>query len=715
MYLEDVLLPFVVSFFLVYLIRPVVNFISTPFDQCVCCSRKGYVTSRIARTSRKRYYAQLQESPTERDTSAVSPNPDMQMVDAKSKKVDAQAGDMRGVYDGKYLASDTMITPIADLASSSRVADSTFKQRKSHWSSSQNPPQSQSDPSRRFDGVPRSGVNSRTHSPLHTPLSRPMDGVVSRRTQHPHRKRQLLHRSQVTGGYPDASGVALTAPNAHEDFDSLRLDPHDSATKYTDDGNAFAAQDACENGIYRNYIKEEGEQCSSKKKQAKRRCFHRLRMTGCPRWFAIVVAVLLSVAILAGLVLMVVDAVQQFQQNDFGVFVAEANILVEKLQQWLFHLGISIETDAILSIIRQQISVGEVVQAAMMFLINGVGNCILIILVVLYLLAEQSSHSPDSLRAKVDDQIERYLGIKTIISASQGLLSYLFLGPLLHVRMAHLFGVLHFILNYIPTAGPIVATFLPLPVVLLDPYLSVTAKILAFAGPTAVHMVTGNIVEPLVFGSSMDLHPVTVLLALTMWYSLWGIPGAILAVPMTAVVRIFVASVDHSYARVLTCVLEGKLSDAMENVSSALEGNIVDTDDPDAQNTDLNNSLRRSSIHPMGDEVSISFSQGYENVTQDRTLYRGSDNWRQISSGSANGTVEMTNVLLPMDHLDLNNSTSSDSSDIFISFSQSVPSQVSDSEIVAESKSPPTHTRVSPTFTSSSLVGATEEQVVIVQ
>ena len=84
--------------------------------------------------------------------------------------------------------------------------------------------------------------------------------------------------------------------------------------------------------------------------------------------------------------------------------------------------------------------------------------------------------------------------------------------------------------------------------------------ITCLAGPTFIHMIIGNVVEPMVFGQSMELHPVTVLLALALWYvyglssatylkcacffvlvlffyryALWGIPGAILAVPITGV------------------------------------------------------------------------------------------------------------------------------------------------------------------------------------
>lgn len=97
------------------------------------------------------------------------------------------------------------------------------------------------------------------------------------------------------------------------------------------------------------------------------------------------------------------------------------------------------------------VSLSLPLQTTVTVLVDGLGNGLLVLLLVLYLLAEQSSHSAASLRARVDDQIQRYIGIKTVISAMQGLLVYLIMGTLLHVRMAHLFGVLHFLLNFIPT------------------------------------------------------------------------------------------------------------------------------------------------------------------------------------------------------------------------------------------------------------------------
>jgi len=314
---------------------------------------------------------------------------------------------------------------------------------------------------------------------------------------------------------------------------------------------------------------------------------------------------------------MVADAIQRFQHESLNAFVEEAGSLVGKLQRWLAGFGRMLEGSAILEAVKAQINVPFLVKTTVTVVMDGVGNGLLVILLLLYLLAEQSFHQPGSLRARIDDQIQRYIGIKTIISAVQGVLVYLIMGTWLQVRMAHLIAVLHFILNFIPTvstrgkkrrvhliqcssrniffcvslcplfhlsvhtctqhtfspnqAGPVIATIVPMPLVILDPSLTVTSRITAFLGPSLVHIIIGNFVEPMVFGQSMELHPVTVLLALALWYSLWGVAGAILAVPITAVIRIVFDAINHPYARIIIAVMEGRLSEAMEDASSALE------------------------------------------------------------------------------------------------------------------------------------------------
>ena len=60
-----------------------------------------------------------------------------------------------------------------------------------------------------------------------------------------------------------------------------------------------------------------------------------------------------------------------------------------------------------------------------------------------------------------------------------------------------------------------------------------------------------------VFGRSLELHPVIVLLSLAFWFTLWGVVGAILSIPVTAVLRIVLSHINHPYARVIIGLLEG--------------------------------------------------------------------------------------------------------------------------------------------------------------
>ena len=64
-----------------------------------------------------------------------------------------------------------------------------------------------------------------------------------------------------------------------------------------------------------------------------------------------------------------------------------------------------------------------------------------------------------------------------------------------------------------PNVGSIVAIFLPLPIILISPDLDMSILALAILLPGSVQMFIGNVIEPKMLGDSLDLHPITVLLA----------------------------------------------------------------------------------------------------------------------------------------------------------------------------------------------------------
>ncbi len=125
------------------------------------------------------------------------------------------------------------------------------------------------------------------------------------------------------------------------------------------------------------------------------------------------------------------------------------------------------------------------------------------------------------------------------------------------MEFAWVFALLAFFLNFIPSVGAIVASLLPLPVILLSPDLSIAVRVLAIVLPAIIHFVIGSFVQPKMQGSALDLHPVVIVLALIFFGMIWGVMGAFLATPITAVVRIILGRIP--FTRPLAEMLAGNL------------------------------------------------------------------------------------------------------------------------------------------------------------
>jgi AI-2 transport protein TqsA len=165
------------------------------------------------------------------------------------------------------------------------------------------------------------------------------------------------------------------------------------------------------------------------------------------------------------------------------------------------------------------------------------GFLVMIFLIFLLLGGSSVRKTRGVVWSEVEWRIRRYLLAKTLVSAVTGVLVWLVLA-LLGIDLAMVFGLFAFLLNFIPNIGSVIATLLPLPVVLVNPEVSPTAAVLAIIVPAAIQFVIGNFVDPKLMGQSLDLHPVSVLLALMVWGTLWGAIGMLLATPLTAIMKI---------------------------------------------------------------------------------------------------------------------------------------------------------------------------------
>jgi AI-2 transport protein TqsA len=190
-------------------------------------------------------------------------------------------------------------------------------------------------------------------------------------------------------------------------------------------------------------------------------------------------------------------------------------------------------------------TVGQLFLGTTNAIVDVLSRGLLVVIFLLFLLTGEgfSKRSGATTSDQVATQIKRYILAQVVISAATGILVGLSLA-LLGVDLALLFGFLVFLLNFIPTVGSIVATLLPLPVVLMSPDATMTTVVLVLAIPGSIQLVIGNVIAPKVLGETLDLHPVTILLALIFWGMLWGIPGTLLATPITAIMKMMFARME---------------------------------------------------------------------------------------------------------------------------------------------------------------------------
>ncbi len=109
------------------------------------------------------------------------------------------------------------------------------------------------------------------------------------------------------------------------------------------------------------------------------------------------------------------------------------------------------------------------------------------------------------------------------------------------VKFVILWGALTFFANFVPYLGSLVACALPILFGFLDLDLGGQPFAVAILLPT-VHAISAYLVEPAMTGKAVDLSPLVVLIALSFWGLCWGLAGMVLAVPLTAMLKIILES-----------------------------------------------------------------------------------------------------------------------------------------------------------------------------
>ncbi|MGB5695558.1 MAG: AI-2E family transporter [Polyangiales bacterium] len=265
---------------------------------------------------------------------------------------------------------------------------------------------------------------------------------------------------------------------------------------------------------------------------------------GIPHWAAVLIACLAAVAVVTGLGFLTTRAA-----TDFAMAFAQSRADFDRLQfetaSWFWSQGLGIPAVAV-----EQFDPNELLRGltlpGLTLALSFVSVGFLVLLITVFLVVESASITQKLqgrqrlgrldilvLKAAARD-VQRYLLIKTVTSAATGLLVA---GLTEVVGLGHslLFGLIAFILNYVPSLGSIVAA---IPAIALS---LVTLGWLPSAALTlgyfVINLVVGILIEPRWAGQATDLSPSVVVLSMVFWGFVLGPVGALLSVPLTIIVR----------------------------------------------------------------------------------------------------------------------------------------------------------------------------------
>lgn len=257
---------------------------------------------------------------------------------------------------------------------------------------------------------------------------------------------------------------------------------------------------------------------------------------------ALVIMLIMSIGLMLGAV--IGSSLDSFRE-DMPIYSAKLSAMSESLQQWLSARGIAIDATQWQSSFDPS-AVMSLVGSTLASFGNVMTNSVMILLTVIFILAEnitfgeklklaRGNANSQQWLSKFSDSVQGYLAIKAAISVATGLLIFIWLS-IVGVDYAVLWGLLAFLLNFVPTVGSFIAA---VPAVLLAlVQLGLGPAGLTLGGFVAVNFLMGSALEPRLMGKGLDLSPLVVFVSLVLWGWVLGPVGMLLSIPLTIMIKI---------------------------------------------------------------------------------------------------------------------------------------------------------------------------------
>lgn len=270
-----------------------------------------------------------------------------------------------------------------------------------------------------------------------------------------------------------------------------------------------------------------------------------LRRRGVPEWLALTLVILLILLFTFLMATLLTLSVQNFSQK-IPYYTDRLTVYQEDILQLAAKYKVPVK-DELLANFFDPGKVMKFAAGALKNLSDLLSNGFMILFTVILIFIESRAFSAklkvivrDKKRLEnfreIDDKLNRYMMIKTLVSLLTGGLITAALA-ILGVDFPVLWGLVAFLLNFIPSIGSLIAAIPPILLSLVQ--LGIPASIVVAIIFISVNVLLGSIIEPRIMGKGLGLSVLVVFLSLIFWGWILGPVGMFLSIPLTIVVKIF--------------------------------------------------------------------------------------------------------------------------------------------------------------------------------
>jgi Predicted permease len=264
-----------------------------------------------------------------------------------------------------------------------------------------------------------------------------------------------------------------------------------------------------------------------------------------PRWLALIIVISGLIVLFSGFTYLIGGTVSSFSGN-LTQYESTLSSINSSFIQFLNENGLKVPKNQFLTLV-QPAKILEYTASALNTLFNMVGTTFLIFLIILFTLLEFGSFSVKAKAIQIESDksisyystilqnIRHYLGIKTLLCLSVGILVYLAL-LIIGVDYPLLWALIAALMNYIPNIGSIIATIPTVLFALIE--LGLGGAIWTLISTMIIHNVLGNLIEPRIMGKGLGLSTLVVFLSLLFWGFTLGMVGMVLSAPLTMTIKI---------------------------------------------------------------------------------------------------------------------------------------------------------------------------------